>query len=203
MGFFKVLGGVLAGIGAFVALPIAGPIGAVTMLGAVVGGSLGGVAGAIASAKDENEKVVARKEGEATATTRYALEVEKLKNAIMEYSSRLKDNQAYFELIVALFAVGLAAANADGKITSEEVEELNEFVAGIAHSNLPPNVKNNIQKLRDNPPSFGTAVQLVKKLKGQVDLGMFESVIRIVAMADGTFCRDERAFLEAFKREVA
>jgi len=203
MGFWKVLGGVAAGVGAVVALPVAGPVGVVTAVGAAVGAAVGGTAGAVASSLDEEEKESARRDGERSATAQYEVKVQKLENALKEALDRLEGDKSYFQLIIALFAVGMATAYADGKVTDDELEELNEFVGGIANSKYPPHVKDTITKLRNNPPNFSTAMKYVCKLGNDIDMRMFEYVIELVAMADGTFARDEKALLEAFKREMA
>jgi hypothetical protein len=148
MGYWKVLGGIAAGIGTVVALPVAGPIGVVSVLGAAVGGSAGGIAGGILSAEDEKEKDCARRSGQRAAAVKYEKKVKKLSTALDEATQRLQDDKSYFQLLTALFAVGMATANADGKVSKEELDELNEFCAGIAHSQFPPHIKSIMTRLK-------------------------------------------------------
>lgn len=202
MGFWKVLGGVAAGIGAVACLPVLGAVGAVTLVGAVVGGTVGAVGGMIASSSEEEEKESCAREGERKATAKYEKKVEKLVNALKEVGDRLKDDQSYFRLLIALFAVGMATANADGKISEEELQELEEFTAGIGCSKLPSHVKGMITKLKNTPPSFNTAMNYVKKAGG-VDLSLFEAVIEVVAASDGRVDEQEKALLAAFREATA
>ncbi len=202
MGFWKVLGGVAAGVGAVVLLPVAGPIGAVTAVGAAVGAGLGGLAGAAASAIDEEEKSDARRSGERVATAKYEKKVQKLVAALQEAEEKLHDDKSYFQLLIALFAVGMATANADGDISDEEMADLEEFTAGIGHSNLPPHVKGAITRLKNNPPNLKTAMTHVSKLEN-IDLSLFESVIEVVSASDGKVSEEETALLSAFRKAAA
>jgi tellurite resistance protein len=198
MSYWKILGGVAAGVGVVVALPIAGPIGAVTALGAVIAGTVGAAAGAVVAYSDDEDKESARKQGEQKATAKQEKEAEKLKVALQEASNRLKDDHSYFQLLIALFAVGMATANADGEVSEEELADLESFTTGIAHSNLPPHIKEEIAKLRDNPPSSNTAMEYVKKLDNP-DMKLFESVITLISESDGKTTEEETAFLAAFR----
>ena len=202
MGFWKVLGGVAAGVGAVVALPVAGPIGAVTAVGAAVGAVTGGFAGAAASAIDEEKRNDARRSGERRATAKYEKKVEKLVSALGEAEEKLHDDKSYFQLLIALFAVGMATANADGDVSDEEMADLDEFVAGIGHSNLPPQVKGAITRLKNSPPNFTTAMKHVSKLEN-VHLSLFESVIELVSASDGKVSEQESALLSAFRKAAA
>ena len=202
MGFWKVLGGVAAGVGTVVALPVAGPIGAVTAVGAAVGAVAGGLAGATASAIDEEKRQGARRSGESSAAAKYEKKVEKLVSALQEAEERLHEDKMYFQLLVALFAVGMATAVADGDVSEEERADLDEFVAGIGYSKLPPHVKGAITRLRNSPPSFTTAMKHVSKLEN-IDLSLFESVIEVVSASDGRVSGQESALLTAFRQAAA
>ncbi|MDV6347687.1 hypothetical protein R2083_09175 [Nitrosomonas sp. Is35] len=202
MGFWKILGGIAAGVGVVVALPVAGPIGAVTGLGAAIGGGFGALAGAAASVIDEEEKKDAHCSGEKKATAKYEEKCSKLIDALKVAEERLRDDKTYFELLIALFAVGMATANADSDISDEEIADLDEFIAGIGHSNLPSHVKETITRLKNNPPNFNTAMEYVSKLEN-IDLNLFESVIEVISASDGKVSEKERALLNAFRKAVA
>ena len=202
MGFWKVLGGVAAGVGAVVALPVAGPIGAVTAFGAAVGAAAGGLAGAAASTIDEENRKDARESGERSATAKYQKKERKLVSALKDAVEKFHDDKSYFQLLIALFAVGMATANADGDISDEEMADLEEFVAGIGHSNLPPHVKGAITRLKNRPPNFRTAMGHVSKLQN-VDLNLFEQVIKVISASDGKVSEQESALLHAFRQEAA
>lgn len=194
MGFWKVLGGVAAGVGTVAALPAAGPI--------LAGAAIAGAAGAAASAVYGEEKSEARRSGERTATAKYEKKVQKLLAKLKEAEPILQDDKSYFQLLIALFAVGMATASADGDISDEERVDLEEFTAGIGHSHLPPHVKGMITSLKNNPPNFNTAVNHVSKLEN-VDLSLFESVIEVISASDGKVSEEETALLSAFRKAAA
>lgn len=202
MGYWKVLGGVAAGVGAVVALPVAGPIGAVTAVGAAVGAIAGGIAGAATSLADEEQRKEARRSGERKASAKYEKKVAKLVTGLQKAEGVLRDDRSYFQLLIALFAVGMATANADGEISEEERADLDEFVMGIGHSKLPPHVKGAITRLRNRPPNFATAMKHVAKLE-EVDRGLFEAVIEVVSASDGKVSEQESALLSAFRQAAA
>ena len=202
MGFWKVLGGIAAGVGVIVALPVAGPIGVVTAIGAAVGAGIGGLVGAAASLGEEEEKESCRREGERVAVAKYEKKVEKLVVALKDAEGKLLDDKSYFQLLIALFAVGMATANADGNVSEEELADLEQFAAGIGHSNLPPHVKGMFTRLKNKPPTFNAAMQYVNKLD-TVDVSLFQKVIEIVSASDGIVTAEETAMLAAFNQAVA
>jgi hypothetical protein len=46
-------------------------------------------------------------------------------------------------------------------------------------------------------------MRYVKKLGDDVDMKMFESVIEVISASDGYVSKEEKALLEAFKKEAA
>lgn len=198
MGFWKVLGGVAAGVGAVVALPVVGPVSTV-IAGAALAGT---VTSAAASAAKKAQKESSRRTSEREVTAKYAKKIEKLLDALKDAESRLQDDKSYFQLLIALFAVGMATASADGTVSEEEIVDLEEFTAGVGHSKLPPHVKGTITRLKNNPPNFNTAMKYVQKLDID-DYSLFEAVIEVVSASDGKVTEEERALLEAFRQAVA
>ena len=205
MNYWKVLGGVIAGagagVGAVVFLPVAGTVGAVTLAGSAiaagVGAAVGGTTGAVVAEQDE-EKDSALKDAKAKMIAKE----NKFNAKFNEQITKFKESQEYFDLVIALFAMGMAAANADGKIVNEEQEAIDEFIAGLAKSKLPKKIKDKINNLKQNPPSLNTAITLAKKIK-DVNWELFETVISLVANADGKNDPQEIAFKEAFHKETA
>ena len=213
MGFWSVLGGAAIGVGAIAAAPFTGGgsllagaslaaslAGAGTVAAAVGAGVAGGTAGYLIS---ESEKDEGRKEGRQRGiretTAKYVKREKTLIESLRVAHSTLKDDQAYFDWLKALVAVGMATAYADGEVTQDELDEINEFAMGVAHSHLPPHVKAAITRIKNNPPSFNTAMTFVRKLD-RVDRSLFEQVIKVVAAADGKETEEERALLAAFRR---
>ncbi len=215
MGFWKVLGGAVLGVAAVAAAPFTGGgsvLGAATLVTSLSGAgtiaaatgaaTVGALGGEILSEEEEEEKELAKEEGITKTQAKYERELEILYENLQNAITRLKDDKSFFQLIIALFAIGMATANADGYITEEEMKELDEFVLGIAKTELPDHIKDIITNLRNNPPSFNTAMEYVKKLGDNIDIRLFESVIKLIAISDGYFSRDEQALLEAFDRAV-
>ncbi len=199
MGFFKILAGVGAGVAAVTLLPVAGPIGAVTLAGAAIGGGLGGAAGIAASASEKKKLQAAKESGKLEETAKFKVKTKKMLSALDEAEKRLQADKEYFNLLLALTAMGIATANADGKISDEELVELDEFVAGVGNSKLPPHVKGAITKMRNSPPTFSTAMCYVEKVDKN-SWPLFEEVIKVVAAADGKTDKRENYLLEAWRR---
>lgn len=212
MGFFKILGGIALGIGAVAAAPFTGGgsllagaslaaslAGAATVATAVGAGAVGAVVGAAMSDSDREK---GRREGERTATAKYQLKMDQLLGEFERAKRTMTDDKAYYELLVAMYAVGIATAKADGVISEEELADLEQLTAGIATSNLPSHVKDSFNLLRANPPNFNTAMEYVKKLNG-VNIKLFENVIEVISYSDGVQTPQEIALLEAFRRAAA
>ncbi len=201
MSFWKVLGGAAVGVVCVVALPVAGPVGAVTALGAAVAAGTGAAAGGIASAVDDSEEQAERR-GERRATARFDRKYEKLASAFEDAEKRLEETDDYFNLLIAMEAVGLACAACDGEIAPEERLEIDEFIAGITSSELPSHVKDKIEDIAKNPPSVTTAFELAKRV-GLDSYELFDEIIEVVMHADGRIHQDEKSFQNAWNELVA
>lgn len=201
MSFWKVLGGAAAGVACVVALPIAGPVGAVTAIGAAVAAGTGAAAGGIASAVDDSEEQAERR-GERKASARFDQKYNKLASAFEDAEKRLDETGDYFSLLIAMEAVGLACAACDGEIAPEERQEIDEFIAGVASSELPSHVKEKIEDIANNPPSVTTAFELAKRV-GLDSYELFDEIIEVVMHADGRIYQDEKAFQNAWNELVA
>lgn len=199
MGFFKIMAGVGAGVAAVVCLPVAGPIGAVTLAGAALGGTAGGALGALSASRDKKKTDAARTVGRQEAAAEFVVKGRRMVAALKKAEERLKDDKDYFNLLIAMTAIGIATANADGKISNDELIEIDEFCAGVGHSKLPPHVKGAITRLRNSPPTFNTAMRYVEKIDKR-SWSLFEEVIKVVIAADGKTDKREAALLEAWKR---
>jgi hypothetical protein len=208
MSFWKVLGGVALGVGAVAAAPFTGGgslLGAASLAGSLAGGTAiaaavgAGVAGGVVAAASENEDVAkARREGERDGKK----QAQELLDAIAAYKIKVKSAEQHYSLVVAMHAVGLACANCDGDISSEESEEIDAFVSGAARANIPKGVKEQLTKLRDNPPSIQTAYKLASKLE-YFPKDLFENLIELTMYADGNLHPSEIAFKSAWKELAA
>ncbi len=196
MSFWKVLGGAAAGVACVVALPVAGPVGAITAAGAAIAGGVGAAAGGVASAMDDSEEQAERR-GAQREAAKYDRKYEKLASAFEEAESRISETEDYFNLLIAMEAVGLACAACDGEIAPEERLEIDEFIAGVASSDLPSYIKSKIEEMAVNPPNIKTAFELSKKV-GLDSFDLFEEIIEVVMHADGHIHKKEKAFQQAW-----
>jgi len=211
MSFWVILGGAAIGVGAIAAAPftgggsvlvgasaIASLAGAGTIAAAAGAGIAGAVVGSVISDsdKDSGERI-----GKEKATAKYGKKEEELIAEFKRAVEQLKDDKEYFDLIIALFAIGMATASADGNISKIEIDDLDAFVTGVGSSNLPDKVKIQIDKLRKNPPNFKTAMTFVNKLNNfKARKKLFENVIIVISESDGVTSQEETALLEAFRK---
>ena len=206
MGFWKTLGYIAGGIGTGVAVvvaaPIAGPIGAVTLTGALIAGGTGAVAGGVISATDDSEEKAKNdgyKQGKEHAKSENAKRIEKLLRNLQKHENKIKENNAFEEYAVAMFAVAFSVANCDGKIHPDEIRDIEEFISGELFAKLPSSIKTKIEKIRNNPPNFNTAMEYVKKVnRGSWDI--FDSIIELAMRADGVIRKEETAYMEAWQK---
>ena len=156
---------------------------------------------------DAKQKVSKAKEKAAVAEQRanaaeaMAAEVkeklEKVAEILERYRESLKDVEAHYQLVIALTAIGMAAASADGSIDACETEELDEYISGVASAKLPAKVKARILYLHNHPPTFEEAFAEVGKLsKEGLPLDAFRQLIVGVIEADGKVEEGEKIFLK-------
>lgn len=174
-----------------------GPIGWVAV-GAITAGA------AVAAVMSDSEEK-AEKRGEQRGKAKNTAEVEKsrenvrnIKRYMVEQQKNLSDWQKFGEKVIAMTAVGFACANCDGEIHPKEIDKIDEFIAGVNHSNLPPYVKERIKKLRQEPPNLKTAFELAKKAK--VRPSILDATIDLVMHADGIVHAKEKAFMNAWHK---
>lgn len=196
MSFWKVLGGAAAGVAAVVALPIAGPVGAITGIGAAIAAGVGATAGGVASVLDDTEER-AEKRGEERAAAQYERKYEKLATAFEETEKQIRETSKYFDLLIAMAAVGFACAACDGEIAPEERLDIDEFVAGVSSSKLPSHIKEKIDEIAKNPPNIKTAFELAQKV-GLDSYDLFDEIIHVVIHADGRIHEQEKIFQQAW-----
>lgn len=118
-------------------------------------------------------------------------------DTIERYRESLKDVESHYQLVIALTAIGMAAANADGHVDESETSEMDEYISGIAASKLPSKVKARIQYLHNHPPTFEKAAAEIAKLdKKGLPIAVFRQLIIDVVNADGVVEESEKAFLQ-------
>ena len=128
--------------------------------------------------------------------------VRELARRLSEAAARFTEHKALEEFLVALFAVGICAANCDGEIADIEKQELHEFVLGVSATALPEQVKQSIQALYDAPPSLATAMTYVVRTAAE-HRRLFDDVVDVVLLADGRGHPRETAFRAAWRAGTA
>ena len=178
----------------------AGVLGGAGGLAGAAGAAM--VAGAAARRKGKEE---GREEGRQDEREKSAATVAKLQTKFAEQigavSERFKEHKDFEEFIVATFAMCLALAKCDGEIHPNERDDIFEFVSGIAHGAYPDSMKKAIAELNSSPPSFATALKLVKEL----DESQWDSVdtaLQLITESDGIVHENEETFLMAWGRAL-
>ncbi len=135
--------------------------------------------------KEENIKIFCQK-------------FDELLQLLNDYRTKLNDDD-YGQLIVAIFAVGMATANADGNISEDERNAINEFSDLINESRLPQEIKYHILNYKANPPKLLDAYNETKKVT-ICNSNVYTDMIYMVANCDGEFSNKEKDFLDLWEK---
>lgn len=180
---WHVLGGAVAGAALIATSPVSAPL--AVGVGALVGAVIGPFTAAIGGHAEPLMVVLQRN----------------LATAFEATARDLKTNQDYYDLVVAMAAVGLACATADGEIHAKEAKHIDEFLDAVDHSKLPADTKEQLAAMRENPPTLETAAQLVQGL-GVSHLRLFDEIITMVTHADESVHKDEINFAKKWRELV-
>lgn len=209
MGFGKILGLAVLGIGAVAAAPFTGGgsiFGAATLAASLTGAGAIAAAGAAGAAGASVGYVLSRKEEEEEQAKNEKIaelnkKAEKYEEELRKAISQFQGDKEYFNYIIASTAMGMAVANADGEISSEELIEINEFVGGMASLNYPQHIVTQIEEFKNNPPSFNEAMKYLERVS-ESNYESIKNLIELVIEADGFIHEKEKAFLEAFNSSI-
>ena len=213
MGFFKYLGyglgGAALGVAAVAAAPFTGGgslLGAATLATSLAGaGTIASAAGIAAVAGGTGAYLAKRSEDEDEETERqlseFRLKVEKYEEGFKIALERFQSDKEYFDYIIAITALGLSIANVDGEISEEEIQEIEEFIGGIASSNYPEHVKSTIAKIYNNIPNFNTAMTYLEKINPS-NYANIRDLLELVVMVDGIRHEKEEAYLKAYDSQI-
>lgn len=141
--------------------------------------------------RDDKIRDEGRKAAEATAAKKY-------EQKITQLTERLKGYHDFDKTVLALYAIGLATANADGHISKDELDEIDTFVSGCAAGILPQHVRQAIKELREAPPTLERAIAFARE--ANLKKNDVQDVMDIVALADGTICVHEKKFITQWKK---
>ena len=209
MGIGKMLGLAALGIGAVAAAPFTGGgsiLGAATLAGSLAGAgaiaaaTAAGAAGAgvgYALSRKEEEEEAKRKEKDKAKEKEIAennIKTKKLENVLQEH-------EKHTNLILTLSALGFAMANADGKISPEEAEELDLFIGGLSSQAYPEHITNQLRELKSNPPTFVEALKYLE-LAESVEYAEIRNLLVAIIESDDFVHPNEKAFLSAFDVKV-
>lgn len=178
----------------------AGVLGGAGGLAGAAGAAM--IAGAAARRKGKEE---GREEGRQDEREKSAATVAKLQSKFAEQiatiSERFKSHKEFEEFVVATFAMCLALAKCDGEIHQDERNDIFEFVGGISHGAYPDSMKEAVARLNASPPSFASALELVKKLE-ESQWDSVDTALRLVVESDGVVHENEETFLVAWERAL-
>ena len=93
-------------------------------------------------------------------------------------------------------------ANVDGEISEEERIEFDEFVGGLSSTAYPSHIKDKIDEIIKNPPTFNESMEYLKKVS-EVEYPEIRNLLVMVMEADGVIHEKEKAFLDAFDAHLA
>ena len=200
MGIGKILGLAALGVAAVAAAPFTG--GGSVAGAATLAASLAGAEAAAAGAAAVGAGIgyaISRKEEE--EEERKKEEIAKAKLKTEKATKIVKEHEEHTNYILALSALGISMANADGEISNEELEELNEFVGGLSAEKYPEHVVEQIKKMIENPPTFNEALEYLNR----VVIDNFQSIRNMLVMimeSDGNIHLMEKAYLQAFDEKI-
>jgi hypothetical protein len=160
-----------------------GPVGAIAIWGA----------SAASSANDKSREKERKKhfeEGvkaaETNASKKHAQQVQELVEKFQRYYD-------FDEKLVALYAIGLATANADGKVSQEERNELDAFIGGMLSEHFPAHIRNLVIQLTEKPPTLEQALAFAKNAK--LPKQDIDDIIDLIANADDEICEFDKRFI--------
>ena len=134
------------------------------------------------SSGDEREKVL-------------SLEREKrFESALEKAAARIKDNDAYFRMLIAMQAVAQACAACDGEVSPDQQEQINELLLGMGAKWLPPQIRNALDALISQPPSLQEAFAIASQV-GTDAQDLFQEIVRFVIYLDNQANDAEQQFL--------
>ncbi|OLY75705.1 hypothetical protein AU074_21790 [Pseudomonas sp. ATCC PTA-122608] len=211
--YWAIAGGAAIGVGAVAAIPFTGGgslLGAATLMGSLAGGATvaaavgAGVAGAVVGvhlgdSTAEREKGYNKGFAEGKAET--VVELEKLGDKFERVRNQLKETGQFFNGVIAMHAVAIAAANCDGEISEVEKQSIDMLIFGLASDSIPPAALGKIASLYQNPPSIRDAFELAKA--SDVDLTAFREIINIIMESDGLAHVAKDTFMQAWNELIA
>lgn len=148
---------------------------------------------------DEQQQEKGYLKGKEEATAKHSVKFKTVEDKLKEASKRFKEYKVYEEFILASFAIAISIAYCDGDFSLEERDEIQEIISGASYVKLPQTIRDEIQKLFINPPTFNEAIELIKRVD-RSEWDVFDQIIEMIILSDGIERPEERAYKEAWKR---
>jgi tellurite resistance protein len=209
MGLGKILLGATIGVGAVAAAPFTGGgsvlagaslasslAGAGTIAAATGAGALGATSGAVFNDMEEEERYEERKrsksKGFEDGIKKGSAQTQKKMNKI------LNDVKSRDQFLIALTAFSYAVANCDGRISEEELDELDYYLNYIkTNSNLSAALKGKLTRIKNRKAGFKEIRKELDKLNVK-SLKIFDEVLENVISADNIESIEEKKFRETW-----
>ncbi|RUA32324.1 MAG: hypothetical protein DSY76_00595 [Bacteroidetes bacterium] len=200
MGIGKILGMAALGVGAVALAPFTGggSVAGAATLAASLAGAEAIAAGAAVAGVTAGYAMNRREEEEEEEKQK---EIVKANKKAEKMTKIAKAHEEHTNYILALSALGISIANADGKISKEELEELHEFIGGLSAEKYPEHIIEQINNLIDNPPTFNEALEYLNRVEIE-NFAPIRDILVTIAEADGETHIMEEAYLQAFDMKI-
>lgn len=132
-----------------------------------------------------------------SSTAEKACRAAKIEARLIELEKTVGDSWTYFSGIIAMQAVALAVAHADGSISDTEKQHISELLHGVSAEYLPANVKSRIQELTDHPVTIHEAFRMAKE--SGLPMELFDDILYVTIHADSILHPQEQQFMEIWE----
>ena len=194
MDVWKIVAGAAAGVGVLTLSPLFGPVLTITAAGAALGAGGGAAAGGTYDwlrGRGRSKTQPARPEEE---HLRAHAELHGRSERLQEKLRRMQQR------VGALFAVGFAVAGADGPITPEEREIIQDFACGASAQWHSEALRRRVEAWATLPPGFGEAMRIVDAVGDPTLDELVDQMIDLAILLDDRETPDESAWREAWHR---
>ena len=200
MNLLRIVAWAAAAVGAVALSPIAGPVLTVTALGAAVAAGAGAAAAAATDpgSKDPEPDPVAD-DPEIQQAANQAARVARLQSQLTAARERVGEQRFLEGYITALFAVGTAAAWANGELDEDARAELQQALVGLTWAALPAGVQETIEGFFLKPLSFQQALAFVDP-EDPALLAVVDDAIELAILLDDHESPRETAFRAAWRQ---
>jgi hypothetical protein len=140
--------------------------------------------GLVSERQTKRQKAVEERRAKDLNVAALQMRIERIQKAMEAEVTKASDQQRYFDLIVAMFAVGMACAASDGEVSAEEREDLKMGIAGNMFSMLPVAVRQKLDRLTERPPSVSEAYAISRDLTPDAT-DLLSGIIDLIVHSDG------------------